>query len=154
LLVGIVVEQLRREERVLEVAQGVLVPEIVAAGSDVAYRGQGFVEVVPPDAARQAMTHGALFGVHHELGGRAMKTGLVPAGRVPDVVGAGREDRHQGRGAFVSGLGVEGLGPAQGTGRSPWNAITASELSHHGVDHEISGVPAIGAPDFIDTVDR
>src|SRR5215831_4201629 len=80
LLDGIVVEQLRHEEGALKVRLRVRVAKIVAARSDVAHSRQRLVEVVPADAFRHPIAHGALLSIYNEFRNRAVQAALVPAG--------------------------------------------------------------------------
>src|SRR5262249_32247078 len=110
---GIVVEQLRYEESALKVRLRVRVAKIVAARSDVAHSRQRLVEIVPADAFRHAVPHGALLGINDEFRNRAVQTALVPAGRVPEIVRPREQHSHHRGGAFIACLGIEDLRTAK-----------------------------------------
>jgi hypothetical protein len=119
----------------LEVFLGVRVAKVVPARPDIGTPPAPRRNRPISDASGHAVGHRALLGIDHELGDRAVHARLVPAGRMPDVVGPRMDHRRQRRGALVARLRVEGLGAAQRVGGAPGHAVMARHLADHEV-HE------------------
>ena len=83
------------------------------ARPDIWHGCQRRFEILPLRAFRQAIGHGALFGIDDEFCDRAMHARLVPACRVPDVIGARMDHRRQRCGTLIARLRVKGFGTAQ-----------------------------------------
>ena len=108
-------------------------PKVMPARPDIPNRCKALVEIVPADALGHPVPHGALFGIHDEFRHGTVHPGLVPSRRMPDVIRTRMKHCRQGCRTFVSGLRVEGLGPAKGVRRPPRHPVVPRHLPDHEV---------------------
>ena len=99
----------------------------------IRHRLERLIKVTPFWTLSHAIGHRTLLSIHDELGHGTMHAGLVPTGRVPDIIRACMNHGLQGRRAFIAGLRIKGFCPTQSVRRPPRHVVVARHLTDHKV---------------------